>query len=105
MRPLFYLPVAALAAAVLLAPAPNPRLGLLWGADEKDTVQADELRLKNAFQNTDGASLVAFLRTRARGEASAEKLSELIEALDNKSAAVRQKACGDLVAIGTPAVP
>jgi HEAT repeat protein len=96
MRRLLFLPVVAVAAAVLLSPA---------RADDKESVLADELRLKNAFQNTDGASLVSFLRTRAKGEASAETLSELIEALESKSASVRQKACGSLVAIGAPAIP
>src|SRR5262249_22269176 len=62
-------------------------------------------RLKNAFQKTDGASLVSFLRTRAEGEASPEKLNELVEALESRSVADRQKACGELVAIGSPAIP
>jgi HEAT repeat protein len=90
------LPIVALAVAMFFRPAK---------ADDKDAVLADELRLKNAYQNTDGASLVNFLRTRAKGEANAEKLSELIEALESKTASVRQKACGDLVAIGAPAIP
>ena len=69
MRHLF-LPIVALGAIVLLSPA---------RADDKESVLADELRLKNAFQKTDGASLVSFLRTRAEGESSPEKLAELIE--------------------------
>ncbi len=96
MRRMLFLPIVALGAIVLLNPA---------RADDKDSVLADELRLKNAFQKTDGASLVAFLRTRAEGEASSEKLAELITALESNSIAERQKACGELVAIGSPAIP
>jgi HEAT repeat protein len=96
MRRLLLLPLAALLLGVLALPA---------RAEDKDSILADELRLKNAFQNTDGASLVAFLQTRASGEASAEKLAELIEALGSPTPATRQKACAELVAIGSPAVP
>jgi HEAT repeat protein len=39
------------------------------------------------------------------GEASPEKLAELIDALASPTLATRQKACGELVAIGSPAVP
>jgi len=97
MKRLLLLPLAALFLAVAAMPA--------RAADDKDSILADELRLKNAFQNTDGASLVKFLSTRARGEASQEKLTELIDSLDSKKPAERQKACGELVAIGSPAVP
>jgi HEAT repeat protein len=96
MQRLLLLPIAALGLMVLLSPAL---------ANDKDSVLADELRLKNAFQKTDGASLVSFLRTRAEGEASPEKLNELVEALESKAVADRQKACGELVAIGSPAIP
>ena len=68
MRRLMILPVAALALA-LLGPVQ---------ADDKDPTLDDELRLKNAFQKTDGASLVSFLQSRARGEATHEKLTALI---------------------------
>src|SRR4051812_10154554 len=96
MRRLLFLPVAAVALAVL-GPA---------RAQEKDPTLEDELKLRSAFQKTDGASLAAFLRARARGdEAGHQKLQELVEALAAKSAADRQKACADLVAIGAPAVP
>jgi HEAT repeat protein len=42
---------------------------------------------------------------RARGEAPAEKLAALVEQLDSKVPAERQKACAELVAIGPPAIP
>jgi HEAT repeat protein len=96
MRRLLFLPIAALGLIVLLSPA---------RADDKESVLADELRLKNAFQKTDGTSLVSFLRTRADGEATPEKLTELIDSLESKSLAERQKACGELVAVGSPAIP
>ena len=35
--------------------------------DEKETTQEDEVRLENAFQGTDGLSLVKFLEVRAKG--------------------------------------
>src|SRR5262249_11936561 len=79
-------------------------LGLARG-DDKDGTAGDELRVKNAFGATDGPSLVAFLSTRARGEAIPARLTELIEALDSKDAAARHRACAELVAIGPPAVP
>src|SRR5436189_35492 len=96
-RPLWLL-LPLLALALVLAPRPGK-------ADDKETIVGEELKVKSAFQNTDGASLVAFLRTRAKGEATKEKLTELIEALEEKSASKRQKACAELVAIGAPAIP
>src|SRR5436190_18534157 len=96
MRRLMILPPAAVALAMLLTPA---------FAQERDTTQDDELKLKNAFQKTDGASLAGFLRTRARGEASHQALTELIEALGSKSGSARNQACAELVAIGAPAIP
>jgi HEAT repeat protein len=96
MQRLILLPLAVLFVAALVLPAQ---------ADDKDAILADELRLKNAFQNTDGASLVNFLRTRAAGDASTEKLTALIDALGSPNASTRHKACAELVAIGSPAVP
>src|SRR5262245_4956800 len=99
MRRLLFLPALALGLALAVMPMPPAR------GDEKDNTAEDELKLKNAFQNADGPSLVSFLRTRARAEVSKEKLTELIEALDSKNAAARFKACAELVAVGSPAVP
>ncbi len=96
MQRLLFLPIAALAVVVLLSPARG---------EDKETLLADETRLKNAFLKTDGASLVAFLRTRAEGEASAEKLDELIKGLNSTTIAIQHKACGELIAIGSPAIP
>ncbi|MFO0846464.1 MAG: HEAT repeat domain-containing protein [Gemmataceae bacterium] len=74
-------------------------------AQEKDATAEEEQRLKGAFQPTDGPGLVAFLRARAAGAASPERLAELVEALEGKGGAARLKACGELVAAGPPAIP
>ncbi|MFO0926733.1 MAG: HEAT repeat domain-containing protein [Gemmataceae bacterium] len=95
MRRLLILPVVLV---VLAAGGPAP-------ADDRDTTLDDELRLKAAFQKTDGASLVAFLSARARGDAGADRLAKLIEGLSDRSGAARTRACADLVAVGPPAVP
>jgi HEAT repeat protein len=112
MRRLLFLPPLALAAALLMtpaqaqfAPASMPVATTMAAPADKDSVLADEMRLRNAFQKTDGASLVSFLSTRARGEASGEKLAELIEGLEAKSPALKQQSCRELVAIGAPAIP
>lgn len=93
MRRLLFLPLLTLAL-----------LGLARG-DDKDSTADDELKIKNAFGSTDGPSLVGFLSTRARAEASQQRLAELIEALDSRDATARHKACAELVAIGSPAIP
>jgi HEAT repeat protein len=49
--------------------------------------------------------LLAFFRLRSRVEAKSERLNTLIEQLGDKSAAVAQKASGELAAIGAPAIP
>lgn len=99
MRRLLILPLAALSLSLVFGQAPR-------GADDDpDGVMADELVLKNAYLATDGKSLVAFLSTRARGEATAKRLDELITGLESKTAAERQKAVAELVSIGSPAIP
>lgn len=95
MRRLTLLPVVLLALA-----AGGPARG-----DDRDTTLDDELRLKSAFQKTDGASLAAFLRSRARGDADPTRLGKLIESLSDRSGAVRTHGCAELVAVGAPAVP
>src|SRR2546423_15713054 len=74
-------------------------------SEDKEAITADEKRLKDAYQNTDGESLVKFLSTRARREIAPKVLDKLIEDLDAKDAETRNKACQQLVAIGSPAVP
>jgi HEAT repeat protein len=74
-------------------------------ADDSDSLGADENRLKSAFQTTDNAGLITFLRLRARGQPGAAKLGDLVDALDSRDMAERQTACAQLVAVGSPAVP
>jgi HEAT repeat protein len=92
--------IVGLSFALLLA-ASSP----LHAQDGADSTLSDELKLKSAGLGTDGEGLVTFFRLRAKGEVSAKKLNELLDKLENKSALVRQKACGELVAIGPPAIP
>jgi HEAT repeat protein len=99
MRRLLLLPLFALLLALVQGPTTPAR------AEDKDTSLDDEVRLQNAFQGTEGASLVKYLATRARGATSPAQLTELIEGLDAKEASARQKACAELVAIGAPALP
>jgi HEAT repeat protein len=73
--------------------------------EDKDAVAADEKALKDAYQKTDGKSLVAFLSTRAKGEVEPKRLNELIGELSAKDATARDRACQQLIAIGAPAVP
>lgn len=96
MRRLLVLPIVALAVALLTAPGRS---------DEKSETMADELRLKSAHLGTDGASLVEFLSTRARGEATRAEMQKLIDDLESTNLLTRQKAAAKLVSIGAPAVP
>jgi HEAT repeat protein len=96
MRRLLLLSAALLILCAVNSPAQS---------EDKEAAQADEMKLKNAYQNTDGASIVNFLSTRAKGEVEPKVLNQLVEDLDAKEASVRQKACRQLIAIGAPAVP
>src|SRR5262245_779015 len=85
-------------ALVMAAPAPAP-------SAEGDNALADELTVKSAGLPVDGAGLIEFFRLRTKAETDPEKLAALVEQLGAKSAADREKACGQLVAIGPPAIP
>jgi HEAT repeat protein len=65
----------------------------------------DEGLLRSVGISTDGASLLNYFRLRGRGEAKPERLAALVEQLGDKSLLVAQKACGELAAIGAPAIP
>ena len=54
---------------------------------------------------TDGASLLEFLRTRAGGTATSEKLAGLIKQLGADLSADRERACAGLLALGPLAIP
>src|SRR5947207_2576132 len=70
-----------------------------------DTDSADEQTLKNANLGTDGPALLEFFRKRAKPDTDREKLAELVQKLGDKTPAARDKAAGEIVAIGTPAIP
>src|SRR5262249_46688515 len=72
---------------------------------QNEDVRADEKTLKDAYQEVDGKSLIAFLRTRAKGEADPKTIKKLIDQLDSKDADERQKASRQLVLIGARALP
>ena len=65
----------------------------------------DQSRLVAARLPTDNAGLVHFLNLRARGEPAQGTIDELIETLTGSTPEARFRACADLVAIGTPALP
>ncbi len=65
----------------------------------------DEGLLRSVGINSNGASLLSYFHVRSRGEVKPEQLTALIEKLGDKSLIVAQKACGELAAIGAPAVP
>jgi HEAT repeat protein len=83
-------------------------LGIVAGAGPAAGVEPstmDEAPLRAALLPTDNAGLIQFLRLRAQGEPDQGTLAQLIEKLHAEAPAVRQQACADLVAIGTPALP
>jgi HEAT repeat protein len=94
----FLLPLTA---ALLLTGFPA---GVSLGAGT-DSIDGDLERLRGALVPTDHSGLVNFLRLRTEREPSREALSRLIENLHSPTAATRQQACADLVAIGKPALP
>src|SRR5262245_52335109 len=85
------------AAAVVLFAANLPA--------QNEDIRADERKLKDAYQDTDNASLVKFLKARSAGQVAAKELDALITELGDKDATVRNKARQQLIAIGAPAVP
>jgi HEAT repeat protein len=74
-------------------------------AENKDAVLADETALKSVGLPTDAAGLVEFFRVRGRTDVDREAIAALVKRLDAADAADREKACGELIAIGPPALP
>jgi HEAT repeat protein len=84
-----------LAAAVLTSP--------LRAAEEPGR---DDVRtLRAAGLGTDGPALLAFFRSRTRNTAEPARLAALVRQLGDASSAEREKAAGELVALGPVAVP
>jgi len=65
----------------------------------------DEGLLRSVGINANGASLLSYFHVRSRSEVKPEQLAALIEKLGDKSLIIAQRACGQLAAIGAPAVP
>jgi HEAT repeat protein len=65
----------------------------------------DEGLLRSVGISPDGPSLLAYFQLRSRGEAKPARLAALIEKLGDPAPLAAQKACGELAAIGAPAVP
>lgn len=65
----------------------------------------DEGLLRSVGISANGHNLLTYFRLRSRGDAKPEELSALIEKLGDPSPITAQKACGELAAIGAPAVP
>src|SRR5437764_7691435 len=66
---------------------------------------ADELVLRAAGLSADGPALLDFLRKRTRGAADPSRLRELVRQLGDPSAVERERAVGELVAVGDAALP
>lgn len=65
----------------------------------------DEGLLRSVGLSPDGPGLLRFFHLRSRGEVEPERLTALLEQLGAPSLLVAQKACGELAAIGAPAIP
>jgi HEAT repeat protein len=65
----------------------------------------DEQLLRAIGLDTDGPALLAFFRKRARPLADEDKIQTLIRQLNHSNLATREKASGELVSLGTAAIP
>jgi HEAT repeat protein len=80
-------------------------LGLVAIARSDETSKADEQALQAVGLRSDAPSLLEFFRKRTAGEAKPERITELVRQIGDKDAAVREKATGELVSLGTLAIP
>ncbi len=71
----------------------------------EETPAGEERILQAAGLGTDGPALARFFRRRAQPDAGREKIEALIQQLGQGTSEARDKACGELVALGTTAVP
>ncbi len=74
-------------------------------AVDDPALAADEATVRAAGLATAGSALLDFFRLRTDGTATPERLAALIRQLGADTAAVREKACGELVALGPIALP
>jgi HEAT repeat protein len=75
------------------------------GPANGDSQLTDEQLLRHAGLSPDGPALVGFFKARTRPAADRAKVAGLIDKLGSKQAAERDKAAGELVALGPLAVP
>jgi HEAT repeat protein len=74
-------------------------------ARANDEAQADEMVLRSAGIATDGAGLLEFFRNRNRPDVPAKEIAALVERLQSKDRAAREKAAVELTTLGPAAVP
>src|ERR1700687_4461608 len=80
---------------------------LVWVTPQAPAAEeppTEEQTLKAAHLPTDNDGLINFFKKRSSLENDQEKVSALIKQLGDKSPEVRDKAAGELVAIGTPSI-
>src|SRR5262245_49251986 len=73
-------------------------------AADNDPLLADEVALKAVGLPTDGPGLVEFFRLRGQPQVAPEKVTSLVKQLGAVAPADRERACGELIAIGPPAL-
>jgi HEAT repeat protein len=87
-----------LAAGLFLAPSGRA------GAADPDAL-TDEQLLRSAGVATDDAGLLSFFRKRSQVEVDPDQVAALVQKLGSKSSEERDRAAGELVALGPLAVP
>jgi HEAT repeat protein len=90
---------------VLLLAVPLGVAGVPAFSADAPVAASDEQALKAAGLKADGNALLEFFKKRTAGKADKEQVATLIKALAEKDATLRDKATGELVSIGEPAVP
>src|SRR3954468_18786583 len=77
---------------------------ILIGAVALAGVPADEELLKKAHIGADDAELLAYFRQRTVGEPERQRIVGLIRQLGNDAYALRERAVGELIEVGLPAI-
>src|SRR5258707_15262205 len=80
---------------------------LVWmspPAPAADEPPVEEQTLKGAHLPTENEGLINFFKKRSSLENDQEKVAALVKQLGDKAPEVRDKAAGELVAIGTPSM-
>lgn len=78
--------------------------GSVGAADPEQTAR-DERTLREASIDSDGPALLDFFRKRTADDVDPDKIKELVRKLGDDSFQMREKASGQLVALGRKAVP